>query len=291
MLHILFEADDGANAAAAMFDKVNKDFSADEDDDENTGDADNTAGNNTTNTADNNTGGNTTAAPNANVANNTTDNNAGNNDNGNYNVDTNAGANTDQGAANNAAGGDDANANGGDDNGDDDFTIKTDDVGTSGDNTVGNDNSGDTGGDQQQGGGDTTPDAGADDNQEEDTDSPLKQKERELFDSLSPEEQKMKNAILKKLYVELYDDCDVIIDKFNSVSSDMDKVSIQVKRTLSILFNLKQMINDYFLNIFDSKTYIENDIMFNRYLSILNNVKNVTKGMDSIYTDDAKKGS
>lgn len=132
----------------------------------------------------------------------------------------------------------------------------------------------------------STNSSGEEENTEEpseDIDSPMKETERNLFDSLSPEEQELKNNMLKKLFVELYSNCDNIIEKINNIGADFDEVNLQIKKMLTILFNLKQMIDDYLMNIYKGKTYIENDIMFNRYLSILNSVKNILKDIDNYY--------
>jgi hypothetical protein len=214
--------------------------------------------------------------------NNTADDNTGNDDNaGDDNADNNTedtadntgddnkdDQNTDQ----------DNNQDNGDDNkdntdNDDDFTINTDDDNASGDDT---NNTDDQSSDTSSG------DSGS----EESVDTGVKAKERELFDSLSPEEQQMKNKMLKKLFGNLYSNCESVIDKLNGLGAGLEEVDRQIKRSLSILFELKQMVSDYLLNMYDSKTYIENDIMFNRYLSVLNAIKNITNDIDSIYQDD-----
>lgn len=135
----------------------------------------------------------------------------------------------------------------------------------------------------------TEEDTTSDDTSDTVTDSPAKEAERQLFDSLSPEEQAIKNNMLKKLYIELYTNCNNIIDKLNNIGSELDEVNPQIKRVLALLFNLKQMIDDYLTNIYKTKSYIENDIMFNRYLSVLNSVKNIIKDIDNYYEDDTKK--
>lgn len=107
-------------------------------------------------------------------------------------------------------------------------------------------------------------------------------RDKEIFDSLSPQEQKQKTNKLKELFLELYSNCNYIIEKFNSSNTSYEELNMQIKKSLSILFNLKQMVSDYVMELFDSKSYMENDIMFNRYLSILNSVKKVTKDIDDI---------
>lgn len=163
---------------------------------------------------------------------------------------------------------------------DDDFSIDSD-MDDTGEET-GSDDSGDIGSD------DSSSDSGSEEENDEVTvsNSKVKETEKELFDSLSPEEQKIKIKELKNLYMELYTNCNNVIEKLNSVSVELDDVNIQIKKVINVLFETKRMISDYLLNIFDSKSYIENDIMFNNYLRVFNSVKNITNDIKNLYKDD-----
>lgn len=114
----------------------------------------------------------------------------------------------------------------------------------------------------------------------------IKSLDKELFDSLSTQEQNLKIKNLKTMFTDLYSSCNNITDKFNSLSLEADEVNLQTKKVVSIIFDLKQMIADYILNIFDTKSYIENDIMFNEYLLVFNSIKNITKEIKNMYTND-----
>lgn len=103
----------------------------------------------------------------------------------------------------------------------------------------------------------------------------LKAKDRELFDTLSIEEQQIKVKELKKQFGDLYSECVSLIDRFNEISIEIS--SKQVNNISSLLLELKSMISFYVLNIYDIKSFVENDVMFNRYLSILNNIQNTLK--------------
>lgn len=145
--------------------------------------------------------------------------------------------------------------------------------------------------DPEEGTDDTAADTGStdtsteDDVPEVDKDS-LKAKDAELFDTLSPDEQHAKIKALKDLYIELYTTCENLMDKFNSVSLEYDDANSQFKRIVNTLYGLKKMISDYLLNSFDSRSYLENDIMFNRYLAVLNSIKNVSTELKKVYKDD-----
>lgn len=180
------------------------------------------------------------------------------------------------------AGNDDATNNPDDDgiqdpgNGDEDFSIDStpdDDFNTDNDD----DNSSDSG----------SSSSSSDSNDEEPTVSAdsLKAKDGKLFEDLEPAEQELKLKELKEQYINLYQTCDSIIDKINSLSKDYEEINDQLKRVVNILFTTKKMIADYLLHIFDSKSYIENDVQYNNYLSILNSVKNIIKEYKNSYKD------
>ena len=167
--------------------------------------------------------------------------------------------------------------------GDDEFNIDADmDIDAGDDNMGGGDAGG--GGD---GGSSVTPE------EEEPVDNEDTRRDKELYDSLSPQEQKERNIKQKKLFFDLYSNCDYVIDKLNNISdADLEEYGVQVRKTLSMLFDLKQMVSDYATKLYDSKSYIENDIMFNRYLSILNTVKNITSDIRKSYkTEEDTQGT
>ena len=152
-------------------------------------------------------------------------------------------------------------------------------------------------GDDDMGGGDTGGGGGGGTSvtpeEEEPVDNEDTRRDKELYDSLSPQEQKERNIQLKTLFFRLYSNCDYVIDKLNNISdADLEEYGVQVRKTLSMLFDLKQMVSDYATKLYDSKSYIENDIMFNRYLSILNTVKNITSDIRKSYkTEEDTQGT
>ena len=80
--------------------------------------------------------------------------------------------------------------------------------------------------------------------------------------------------------------CDSILEKVKLIPKDSDNVSIY-KRIVSTLSDLKVYIDFYLDKVYDSKSYVENDIMFNKYLAILNGIKNILKTLkDSLYDEE-----
>ncbi len=126
-------------------------------------------------------------------------------------------------------------------------------------------------------------DSGSSDNQGGDpnasVDTEAKRKDRELFDSLTPQEQKMKTVELKRLYMDLYDNCDQISEKFEVLGVEFDDLSPAITAAISSLFELKNLISTHLLYLFDAKTYYENDIQYNQFLLALNKIKLITDDM------------
>ena len=217
-----------------------------------------------------------------------TDNgNSGNNaDQGNDQTDANQNTNSQQNNQDDQQtdqNQEDGTDNGGDDDddnpSDDDFNIDADD------DTGDGDDGGDTG----------TADTSTDDNEptaeedaanDESSEKDIKAKEKEIFASLSPAEQRVKNKQLKNRFKDLYDNCSNIIEKINEIGGDIQSVSPQLKRTISILFEIKSNIYDYLMDLYDANGYFENEIIYNKYLVMLNSVKNILVEIDKAYDPD-----
>jgi len=137
---------------------------------------------------------------------------------------------------------------------------------------------GEGGGEETDSGyGNSAGEGGGDPNASMDTEA--KKKDRELFDSLTPQEQKMKTVELKKLYMDLYDNCDQIGEKFEVLGVEFDDLSPAITAAISSLFELKNLISTHLLYLFDAKTYYENDIQYNQFLLALNKIKLITDDM------------
>ena len=95
-----------------------------------------------------------------------------------------------------------------------------------------------------------------------------------IFTSLTQEEQIIKIKELKRLFSNLYTSCDDLLEKINDLSPDEDTMPV-ISRLTSNMYTLKQNIGDYILYIFSNKSYIENDIAFNRYLTILKSITDI----------------
>ena len=153
---------------------------------------------------------------------------------------------------------------------------------------AGDDNLGD---DDTAGGGEdttTTDNSGGEsaDGSEAGVDTEAKKRDREIFDTLSPEEQKLKIVKLKELYMKLYSRCSQIIEKYDSLGVHYEDLTEPIKNSVNALYSLKDTISSYLLYLFDSKSYIENDIMFNRFLVVMNQIKLITKDMRDAHKEE-----
>ena len=128
----------------------------------------------------------------------------------------------------------------------------------------------------------SAPSSSGDNNSDEPvvSDDSLKAKDGDMFDSLEPAEQEIKLKEMKTNFMNLYQICDDIIDKVNSISKEFEEASEELKRIVNTLFATKKMISDYLLHIFDSKSYVENDVRYTEYLAIVNAVKNIIKDFE-----------
>lgn len=210
-----------------------------------------------------------------------TDNgNSGNNaDQGNDQNDANQNNQDDQQTDQNQEDGTDNGGDDDDDNpSDDDFNINADD--DTGDDDGGDTDAADTSTDGNE------PTAEEDAANDESSEKDIKAKEKEIFASLSPAEQRVKNKQLKNRFKDLYDNCSNIIEKINEIGGDIQSVSPQLKRTISILFEIKSNIYDYLMDLYDANGYFENEIVYNKYLVMLNSVKNILVEIDKAYDPD-----
>ena len=100
----------------------------------------------------------------------------------------------------------------------------------------------------------------------------------DIFSNMSAEQQATKIKELKNLFRNLYTSCDDMITKINNIDPDEDNLEVLSRVSLT-MYNLKQYIKDYMVNFYNSASYIENDIMFNRFLAILNSTSTIVNDL------------
>ena len=149
--------------------------------------------------------------------------------------------------------------------GNDDFDIDAslddgDDGGENSDSSPSNSDDGGSGSDS----------AGGDNNSDEE----VNDDNTDIFSSLSAEEQQIKIKELKGLYQQMYTSCDELLDRINNLEFTEDSLPVMNRITYA-LYDLKKYISEYIISVYPRKSYIENDIAFNRFLMILNSVKDI----------------
>lgn len=128
---------------------------------------------------------------------------------------------------------------------------------------------------------DTSTDTSSTDNEEaEDTSEEAVSSNTDIFSSLSAEEQKIKIMELKNLFANLYTSTSDLLDKINSSPTDDSNIEV-IERISMSLYSLRIYIKDYITNKFSQKTYIENDISFNRFLAVLNSISVIIKELNT----------
>ena len=116
----------------------------------------------------------------------------------------------------------------------------------------------------------------------------IKQLEDELFASLSPEQVEMKKTELKSQFVKLYDTIDKTIERLSKSdrkSSDISALNFVTKK----LFDLKELLKTSLVDNFDSKSYVENQIILQRHMAIFVALTNIIEEIGKKKDKDVKK--
>lgn len=177
---------------------------------------------------------------------------------------------------------------------DDDFDIDTslDDVGSenSGEDAQDNsteDSSGDTPSDGSDVGSESDAGAPAGDNTSMDEEEPV-ESNTDIFASLTAEEQKIKIKELKNLFGNLYSSCDEILSRIDKLDLNEDNLD-SLSRISSTIYDMKIYISDYLNMVFPTKSYIENDVVFVRFLTIIKSITEILDDIGKKYKRDVEK--
>lgn len=107
-----------------------------------------------------------------------------------------------------------------------------------------------------------------------DPNAKLKDLEKSIFDQLSDEQKTLKIKELKSLYNNVYDKCGEIINSISGADRSPEQAKIY-DYVMNSLTDLQKYIKDYLFQIYDSKTYIENMVQLQKYLTVLDTVSNI----------------
>lgn len=159
---------------------------------------------------------------------------------------------------------------------DDNFDIDTSlDMG---DDSMGG--SDDSGTDDSSSGGDNTANSG--------TDEEVNKYNTNMFAMLTAEEQKIKLIEQKKLYQSMYDSIMELLNRVNDFDTDETNLVI-ISRISNTLFDLKRYIADYIIYDIPIKSYYDNEVMYNRFLAVINSISVVIDKYDRKLEKDEEK--
>lgn len=197
--------------------------------------------------------------------------------------------------ANDTTGEDDGDQNFMDDGGGEDTTTDdtadaseetTDDSGDDGDQNFmddgGGEDTGEGGGDDASGGdgGEETTDDSEGENSEESEEGSdengydINKIEEELFSSLTPEQIAIKNHELKNQFIELYSIIGSTLVRINDISKTNENINV-LKFITEKLLELREMIDFNITTAYQTRTYIENNIIYQQCIATLNAIAEI----------------
>lgn len=175
-----------------------------------------------------------------------------------------------------------------DDSGDDDGDQNFMDDG--GGEDTGEGGEGDTSG--GDGGEETTDDSEGENNEnsEEGSDEngyDINKIEEELFSSLTPEQIAIKNHELKNQFIELYSIIGSTLVRINDISKTNENINV-LKFITEKLLELREMIDFNITTAYQTRTYIENNIIYQQCIATLNAIAEI---IDNIPKLDGRDNS
>lgn len=139
------------------------------------------------------------------------------------------------------------------------------------------------GGDSAEGGGDDSgseeaPEDSGDqqegEEQPEGQDYDINKIEDELFSSLTPEQIAIKNHELKDQFIELYSIIGSTLVRINDISKSNENINV-LKFITEKLLELREMIDFNITTAYQTRTYIENNIIYQQCIATLNAIADI----------------
>lgn len=156
-------------------------------------------------------------------------------------------------------------------------------TGSEDDNSEANNyNMGDVDGESDDMGDDSQPDNSSSDEDESTTDetegseNELKSLEDDIFKDIPPEQMNIKIMELKKQYLEVYATITDVLSRTNKIPKTSQNMSV-LEFIINKLMELKDIVQFYLSNTFDTKTYVENMVNYQQYLATLNTINRLLK--------------
>ncbi len=103
-------------------------------------------------------------------------------------------------------------------------------------------------------------------------DSQIQQSEDQIYETLSDDQKKIRVLQLKLSFKELYEESDVVLNAINNINKTEDNMDT-IRRLINVLNNVKQYILDYISKVFDKKTYMDNNVVYVKYINVFRTVR------------------
>lgn len=153
-------------------------------------------------------------------------------------------------------------------------------------NFMDDDSSGDEG--EESGEESSSEEEGSDDeNNENNQEYDINKIEDELFSSLTPEQIAIKNHELKNQFIELYSIIGSTLVRINDVSKTNENINV-LKFITEKLLELREMVDFNVTTAYQTRTYIENNIIYQQCIATLNAIADIIDNIPKLNDDNNK---
>ena len=128
----------------------------------------------------------------------------------------------------------------------------------------------------------------SDNNEEENNqDYDINKIESELFSSLTPEQIAIKNYELKNQFIELYSIIGSTLVRINDISKSNENINV-LKFVTEKLLELREMIDFNVTTAYQTRTYIENNIIYQQCIATLNAIAEIIDNIPKLNIDNTE---
>lgn len=111
--------------------------------------------------------------------------------------------------------------------------------------------------------------------------------EDELFSSLTPEQIAIKNHELKNQFIELYSIIGSTLVRINDISKTNDNINV-LKFITEKLLELREMVDFNVTTAYQTRTYIENNIIYQQCIATLNAIADIIENIPKLNDNNNK---
>lgn len=103
-------------------------------------------------------------------------------------------------------------------------------------------------------------------------DSDMQKSEDQIYETLSDDQKKIRILQLKLSFKELYEESDAVLNAINNINKTEDNMDT-IRRLINVLNNVKQYILDYISKVFDKRTYMDNNVVYVKYINVFRTIR------------------